>query len=51
MFVCFAFMFSQMYAFIWYQTWTSSEHSKIEFHFKTLEKWHNVSYPYVSYLK
>ena len=34
MFVCFAFMFAHMYAFIWYQTCTSSEHSKTEFHFK-----------------
>ena len=34
MFVCFVFMFAHMYAFIWYQTCTSSEHSKTEFHFK-----------------
>ena len=34
MFVCFAFIFAPMYAFIWYQTCTLSEHSKTEFHFK-----------------
>ena len=32
--VCFAFMFAHIYAFILYQTRTSLEHSKIEFHFK-----------------
>ena len=32
--VCFAFMFAHMYTFIWYQTCTSSEHLKIEFHFR-----------------
>ena len=34
MFVSFAFMFAYMYSFTWYQTWTLSEHSKTEFHFK-----------------
>ena len=46
---CFAFMFAHMYAFIWYQTYTSSEQSRLEFH--TFEKWCNVSYSYVSYIK
>ena len=51
-FVCFAFMYAllaHMYDFIWYQTCTSPEHSKAEF--LTFEKWHSVSYRYVSYLK
>ena len=35
--VCFAFMFADMFPFIWYKTCSSSEHSKIEFHFKRLK--------------
>ena len=34
--VCFAFIFAQLYAFMWYQTF---------------EKWYNISYRYVSYIK
>ena len=34
MFVWFVFVYANIYAFIWYKTWISSEHSKIEFHFK-----------------
>ena len=41
--VFFASTFAQMYPSIWYQTCTSSEHSKIEFNFKR--------YRYVSYVK
>ena len=49
--VCFASMFVHMYAFIWYQTCKSSEHSKNWIRIQTFEKWHNVSYCYVSYVK
>ena len=48
--VCFAFMFAYIYAFILYQTRTSLEHSKIEFHFKR-SKNDITSYRYASYIK
>ena len=49
--VCFTIMFAHMYVFIWYQTCKLSEHSKIKIPIHTFEKWHNVSYRCVSYVK
>ena len=49
MFICFAFMFAHIYSFI------SNVHIVRTFQyripFQTFEKWHNVGYRYVSYVK
>ena len=48
MLVCFAFMFAHTYVFIWYQIVRLFEN---RIPIQAFEKWHNVSYRYVSYVK
>ena len=47
---CFAFISTHMYAFIWYETWKSSELLKVEFQFKSLKNG-PLSNGYISYVK
>ena len=49
--VFFAFVFAHMYAFLWYQKCKPSKHSKNRIPTQTFEKWHNISYRYVRYIK